>query len=92
MKQTQELLFYREKKIATTHHPLSEVPLFILFTHPSIPSLTYSIYHLRLSLRSEGVFNFPKGEILLLSATLLAELAVWPSSLFYHEYQELDIP
>lgn len=64
-----------EREIAVVHHLLSEIPLLPLFTHPPFPSLTYSIYGLRFSLHLEGVFNFPKCEILPLSATLVAEQA-----------------
>jgi len=81
-----------EKEIAIAHHLLIEVPLLVLFTHSPSPSLTYSVYRLRFSLRFERVFNFPKGEMLPLSATLLAELAAWRGSPIYHEYQELDTP
>lgn len=74
-----------EKEIAITHHLCSEVPLLISFMHPPSPPLTYSVY-------LEGVFNFPQGETLPLSGTLLAELAAWQSSMVYHGYQGLDTP
>lgn len=92
-KQIQELVFYREKE-SLPSHTTSSVKSHCSFYSRTLPppSLTYSVYCLRFSLHFEGVFNFPEGEILLLSATLLAELAVWRSSPIYHEYQELDIP
>lgn len=74
-----------EEEIAIAHHLHSEGPRLILFTHPPSPSLTYSVYPLR-------VFNFPQGETLPLSGTLVAELAAWRSSMVSHGYQELDIP
>lgn len=83
--QTQELVFYREKKRLPRTPLRSEVPLLILFTQPPSPYLTRSIY-------PEGVFNFPQGETLPLRGALVAEQAAWRSSVLYHGYQELDTP